>query len=49
MLLVESKSKKILFTGDGSGDDIIEALSRNAMLDKQAKLHVERFKSTTSW
>jgi beta-lactamase superfamily II metal-dependent hydrolase len=44
MLLVESKSKKILFTGDGSGDDIIEALSRNAMLDKQGKFHVEVLK-----
>ena len=44
MLLIQSKNKKILFTGDGSGDDIIEALSRNAMLDKQGKFHVDILK-----
>lgn len=40
MFLVEGKIKKILFTGDGSGDDIIEVLTRNTMLDKQSKFHV---------
>jgi beta-lactamase superfamily II metal-dependent hydrolase len=40
MFLVESKTKKILFTGDGSGDDIISVLSKSAMLDEQGKLHV---------
>jgi beta-lactamase superfamily II metal-dependent hydrolase len=44
MLLVESKSKKILFTGDGSGDDIIEVLSRTAMLDKMGEFHVDILK-----
>jgi beta-lactamase superfamily II metal-dependent hydrolase len=44
MLLVEYKNKKILFTGDGSGDDIMEALSKNAMLDKQGKFHVDILK-----
>ena len=44
MLLVESKSKKLLFTGDGSGDDIIEVLSRTGMLDKLGKFHVDILK-----
>jgi hypothetical protein len=44
MFLVEGKNRKILFTGDGSGDDIIEALTRNAMLDKQGKFHVDILK-----
>jgi beta-lactamase superfamily II metal-dependent hydrolase len=44
MLLAECKNKKILFTGDGSGDDIVEALSKNAMLDKQGAYHVDVLK-----
>jgi beta-lactamase superfamily II metal-dependent hydrolase len=44
MFLVEGKYKKILFTGDGSGDDIIEVLTRNTMLDKQGKFHVDILK-----
>ena len=44
MFLVEDKNRKILFTGDGSGDDIINVLTRNAMLDKQGKFHVDILK-----
>jgi len=44
MFLVEGKNKKILFTGDGSGDDIIEVLTRNTLLDKQVKFHVDILK-----
>jgi beta-lactamase superfamily II metal-dependent hydrolase len=44
MLLAEANNKKILFTGDGSGDDIIETLTSNAKLDKQGKFHVDILK-----
>ncbi len=44
MLLVETKNRKILLTGDGSGDDIIEGLTKNAMLDKHGKFHVDVLK-----
>ena len=44
MFLAEGKNRKILFTGDGSGDDIINVLTRNAMLDKQGKFHVDILK-----
>jgi hypothetical protein len=44
MFLVEAKNKKILFTGDGSGDNIMEVLSKNAILDKQGKFHVDVLK-----
>jgi beta-lactamase superfamily II metal-dependent hydrolase len=44
LLLVESKNKKILFTGDGLGGDVIEVFSRNGMLDKQGKFHVDILK-----
>ena len=44
MFLVEGKNRKILFTGDGSGDDIIEVLTRNTILDKQGKFHVDILK-----
>jgi beta-lactamase superfamily II metal-dependent hydrolase len=44
MLLAECKNKKILFTGDGSAHDIVEVLSKNAMLDKQGKYHVDILK-----
>jgi len=43
-LLVESKNKKALFTGDGSGDDVIKALSRDSLLDHQGKFHVNILK-----
>jgi len=44
MLLLEDKNNKILFTGDGSGDDIVNVLTRNAMLDKQGRFHVDVLK-----
>lgn len=44
MLLVESNNRKILLTGDGSGDDIVRILTKNAMLDKQGKFHVDVLK-----
>jgi ribonuclease BN (tRNA processing enzyme) len=44
MLLVEAKNRKILSTGDGSGDDIINMLSRYGMIDKQGKYHVDILK-----
>lgn len=44
ILLAESNNKKILFTGDGSSDDIINALSTNSMLDNQGKFHVDILK-----
>ena len=44
MFLVEGKNRKILFTGDGSGDDIINVFTRNTMLDKQGKFHVDILK-----
>jgi beta-lactamase superfamily II metal-dependent hydrolase len=44
MLLLEINNRKILFTGDGSGDDIIKVLTRNTMLDKQGRFHVDILK-----
>jgi beta-lactamase superfamily II metal-dependent hydrolase len=44
MLLAECKNKKILFTGDGSGNDIMEVLSKNGVLDKQSKFHTDVLK-----
>jgi beta-lactamase superfamily II metal-dependent hydrolase len=44
MLLAESNNKKILFTGDGSSDDVITALSKESMLDNQGKFHVDILK-----
>jgi len=41
MFLAEIKNKKILFTGDGLGEDVISVLSKNGMLDKQGKIHVD--------
>ena len=44
MLLVESKTSKILLTGDGSGDDIVNILKKNDMLDKQGRFYVDVLK-----
>ena len=44
MFLMEIKNKKILFTGDGLGEDVISVLSKNGMLDKQGKIHVDILK-----
>jgi beta-lactamase superfamily II metal-dependent hydrolase len=44
MFLANIKNKRILFTGDGIGQDIIRILSQNSMLDKYGKFHVEILK-----
>jgi beta-lactamase superfamily II metal-dependent hydrolase len=44
MLLAASHDKNILFTGDGSADDVINALSEGSMLDNQGKFHVDVLK-----
>lgn len=44
MFLAEIKNRKILFTGDGLGQDVVEMLSKNEMLDKNGKLHVDVLK-----
>ena len=44
MLLAECRNKIILFTGDGSADDIMEVLSKNAMFDIQGTYHADVLK-----
>ena len=44
MLLAVSSNKKILFTGDGSSDDVIDLLSKDSMLDNQGKFYVDILK-----
>jgi hypothetical protein len=44
MFLVEIKNKKILFTGDGLGRDVLDLLSKNKMLDKNGKFYVDVLK-----
>jgi beta-lactamase superfamily II metal-dependent hydrolase len=44
MFLVETENKKILFTGDGLGKDIVEVFSRNHMLDAGGKFYVDILK-----
>jgi len=44
MFLAEIKNKRILFTGDGSGEDVIRILSKNEMLDERGKIHVNVLK-----
>ena len=44
MFLMESEGKKLLFTGDGLGDNIIELLSKRELLDSQGRLHVDILK-----
>ena len=35
MFLAEIKNRKILFTGDGLGQDVVDILSKNEMLDRE--------------
>jgi beta-lactamase superfamily II metal-dependent hydrolase len=44
MFLVESAGKKMLFTGDGLGSDVVESLSKTGLLDSQGRLHVDILK-----
>lgn len=42
--MVEAGGKKILLTGDGRGDFILEGLKKNNLLDSKNKLHVDILK-----
>jgi hypothetical protein len=44
MFLAEIKNRKILFTGDGLGHDVVDTLSKNAMLDQGGKFYVDVLK-----
>jgi ribonuclease BN (tRNA processing enzyme) len=44
MFLAEIKNRKILFTGDGLGQDIVEILTKNEMLDSNGKFYVDVLK-----
>ena len=44
MFLAEIKNRRILFTGDGLGPDVIDILSKNAMLDHSGKFYVDVLK-----
>jgi ribonuclease BN (tRNA processing enzyme) len=44
MFMVESEGKKLLFTGDGLGKDMLEVLSEKKMLNSEGKLHVDILK-----
>ena len=44
MFLAKINNRRILFTGDGIGKDVLEVLSKNKMLDKNGKFHVEILK-----
>jgi len=44
MFLAQINNRKILFTGDGIGNDVLEMLSKNNMLDKNGKFHVDVLK-----
>lgn len=42
--LTEIRNKKILFTGDALGQDVVEMLSKNKMLGENGKFHVDILK-----
>ena len=44
MFLVEFEGKKILFTGDGVGRDVLDILSEKKMLNSEGRLHVDILK-----
>ena len=44
MFLVEFEGKKILFTGDGVGRDMLDILSEKKMLNSEGRLHVDILK-----
>jgi hypothetical protein len=44
MFLAKIKNRKILFTGDGLGHDVINILSKNAMLDQRGRFYVDVLK-----
>lgn len=44
MFMVESDEKRLLFTGDGLGRDVLEVLSEKKMLNSEGRLHVDILK-----
>jgi len=44
MFIAESEGKKILFTGDGLGDDAVDVLSERKLLDSEGGYHVDVLK-----
>ena len=44
MFLIEIKNRKILFTGDGLGRNVLDLLFKNKMLDKNGKFYVDVLK-----
>lgn len=44
MFMVESKGKKLLFTGDGLGKDLVEELSEKHLLNSEGRIHVDILK-----
>lgn len=44
MFMVEYDEKKLLFTGDGVGRDVLEVLSEKKMLNSKGRLHVDILK-----
>jgi hypothetical protein len=44
MLLVEADGKRVLLTGDGRGDHLIEGLGQAGLLDGSGKIHVDLLK-----
>jgi beta-lactamase superfamily II metal-dependent hydrolase len=44
MFIAESEGKKILFTGDGLGDDAVDMLSERKLLDSEGGYHVDVLK-----
>ena len=44
MFMFESEGKKLLFTGDGLGRDVLEVLSEKNLLNSEGKLHVDILK-----
>ncbi|CAN5333164.1 MBL fold metallo-hydrolase [soil metagenome] len=44
MFLLEADGKKMLFTGDGRGDFILEGLQNAGLLDEKGSIHIEIFK-----
>ena len=44
MFLMEFEEKKILFTGDGVGRDVLDILSEKKMLNSEGRLHVDILK-----
>lgn len=44
MFMVEYKGKKLLFTGDGLGKDLVDVLSEKHMLNSEGRIHVDILK-----